>query len=47
MGWEHNSEEEALHGCYGVHIRLPTQVEQQVAETVAKMAAKHGVELFS
>lgn len=36
--------EKALNGCYGVHISLPTEVEQQVAETVARMAAKHGVE---
>jgi len=36
--------EEALHGCYGVHISLPTEVEQQVAETVAQLALKHGVE---
>lgn len=36
--------EEALNGCYGVHISLPTEVEQQVAETVAKVASRHGVE---
>jgi uncharacterized protein YbjT (DUF2867 family) len=36
--------EEAMHGCFGVHISLPTEVEQQVAETVAKVASKHGVE---
>jgi uncharacterized protein YbjT (DUF2867 family) len=36
--------EEALDGCYGVHISLPTEIEQQVAEKVARMAAKHGVE---
>ena len=36
--------EKALDGSYGVHISLPTEVEQQVAETVAKAAAKHGVE---
>jgi uncharacterized protein YbjT (DUF2867 family) len=42
-----NCVEEALHGCYGVHISLPTQVEQPVAETVAKVAAKHGVERIS
>ena len=36
--------EEALNGCYGVHISLPTEVEQQVAETVAKVAPRHGVE---
>ena len=36
--------EEALDGCYGVHISFPTEVEQQVAETVAKLAPRHGVE---
>jgi uncharacterized protein YbjT (DUF2867 family) len=39
--------EQALHGCSGVHISLPTQVEQQVAEMIAKLAAKHGVERIS
>ncbi len=39
--------EEALDGCYGVHISLPTEVEQQVAQTVAKLAARHGVERIS
>jgi uncharacterized protein YbjT (DUF2867 family) len=39
-----NCLEEALDGCYGVHISLPTEVEQQVAEMAAKLAAKHGVE---
>lgn len=39
--------EEALHGCSGVHISLPTEVEQQVAETVAKVAARHSVERIS
>ncbi len=34
--------EEALDGCSGVHISLPTEVEQQVAETVAKLAPRHG-----
>ncbi len=33
----------ALEGCYGVHISLPTEVEQLVAENVAKSAVKHGV----
>lgn len=42
-----NCLEEALHGCYGVHISLPSEVEQQVAETVAKLAARHGVERIS
>ncbi len=35
--------EETLDGCYGVHISLPTEVEQPVAEAVAKVARKHGV----
>jgi len=39
--------EEALDGCYGVHISLPTDVEQQIAETVAKLAAKHGIQRIS
>jgi hypothetical protein len=39
--------EEALDSCYGVHISLPAEVEQQVAEMVAKLAAKHGVERIS
>jgi uncharacterized protein YbjT (DUF2867 family) len=39
--------EAALDGCYGVHISLPTQVEQQVAETIAKVASKHGAERIS
>ncbi len=34
---------EAMTGCYGVHISLPTEAEQQVAETVAKAAASRGV----
>jgi len=36
--------EEAMFGCYGVHISLPTEVEQLVAETVAKLAPSHGIE---
>lgn len=36
--------EEALIGCYGVHISLPTEVEQPAAEMVAKLAPSHGVE---
>ena len=39
--------EDALDGCYGVHISLPTEVEQQVTETVAKVASRHGVERIS
>ncbi len=34
---------EALQNCFGVHISLPTEAEQSVAETVAKVAAKQGV----
>ena len=30
--------EEALNGCYGVHISLPNESEQQAAEIVAKVA---------
>jgi uncharacterized protein YbjT (DUF2867 family) len=36
--------EEALPGCYGVHISLPTEAEQQATEMVAKLASKHGIE---
>ena len=36
--------EEALAGCYGVHISLPTEVEQPVAEMVAKLAPSFGIE---
>ncbi len=39
--------EEALHGCYGVHIGLPTEVEQQVAEAVARVSLRHGIERIS
>jgi uncharacterized protein YbjT (DUF2867 family) len=39
--------EAALQRCQGVHISLPAEVEQQVAETVAKEAARHGVERLS
>lgn len=39
--------EEAADGCHGVHISLPTAVEQQVAETVARVAPKHGVKRIS
>jgi uncharacterized protein YbjT (DUF2867 family) len=35
--------EEALAGCYGVHISLPNQIEQQVAEAVAALAPNHGI----
>jgi uncharacterized protein YbjT (DUF2867 family) len=35
---------QALEDCVGVHISLPTAVEQQVAEVVATTAPKHGVE---
>lgn len=36
--------EEAIHGCHGVHISLPSEVEQQVAETVAKVSRRYAVE---
>jgi uncharacterized protein YbjT (DUF2867 family) len=39
--------EDALDGCYGVHISLPTEVEQQVAEIVTNLASRHGVERIS
>lgn len=39
--------EEALDGCYGVHISLPNEVEQQVAEIVANLALRHGVKRIS
>jgi uncharacterized protein YbjT (DUF2867 family) len=37
----------AMEGCYGVHISLPAEAEQQVAESVAKMAASRGVQRIS
>jgi uncharacterized protein YbjT (DUF2867 family) len=39
--------EEALEDCQDVHISLPTEVEQQVAESVAKLASRHGVQRIS
>lgn len=36
--------ERALDGCYGAHISLPAAVEQGTAETVAKTAARHGLQ---
>jgi uncharacterized protein YbjT (DUF2867 family) len=39
--------EEALDGCQGVHISLPSEVEQQVAEMIAKLAGRHRVERIS
>jgi uncharacterized protein YbjT (DUF2867 family) len=39
--------EEALEGCHGVHISLPSEVEQQVAESIAKVAARHGIQRIS
>jgi uncharacterized protein YbjT (DUF2867 family) len=39
-----NCLEEALEGSDGVHISLPTEVEQPVAEAVSKIASRHGVE---
>ena len=38
---------EALDGCYVVHISLPTEVEQHIAESVAKVAPRHGIERIS
>src|SRR5512133_648345 len=38
---------EALHGCYGVHISLPTEVEREVAEMAAKLAHRLGVKRIS
>ncbi|HSN23904.1 MAG TPA: NmrA family NAD(P)-binding protein [Methylomicrobium sp.] len=42
-----NCLEEALNGSYGVHISLPGEAEQRVAEMVAVVASKHGVERVS
>ncbi|MRR30320.1 NAD-dependent epimerase/dehydratase family protein, partial [bacterium] len=39
--------EQAMVGCFGVHISLPTEVEQQVAESVAKVASRQGVKRIS
>jgi uncharacterized protein YbjT (DUF2867 family) len=39
--------EEALQGCYGVHISLPTEVEQPAAEMIARLAPRLGVERIS
>jgi uncharacterized protein YbjT (DUF2867 family) len=39
--------EEALHGAYGVHISLPPEAEQLAAETVTRVAARHGIERIS
>ncbi len=36
--------EQALRGSAGVHISLPSEVEQPVAERVARLAARQGVE---
>jgi len=36
--------DEALNGCQGVHISLPSEIEQQVAEAVARVASRHGIE---
>jgi uncharacterized protein YbjT (DUF2867 family) len=38
---------EALNGCYGVHISLPTESEQQAAEVVSKVASRQSVERIS
>jgi uncharacterized protein YbjT (DUF2867 family) len=39
--------EEALEGCSGIHISLPPEVEQQVADNVARLAARRRVERIS
>jgi len=39
-----NCLEEALYGCQGVHISLPSGAEQTAAEAVARVAPRHGVE---
>src|SRR4030042_2794376 len=39
--------QDALDGCYGVHISLPNEVEQLVAENVASLALGHGVKRIS
>jgi uncharacterized protein YbjT (DUF2867 family) len=39
--------EKALEGCSGVHISLPPEVEQQVAESAANLAPRRGVERFT
>lgn len=44
-----NSEclERAMDGCFGVHISLPTEVEQRAAENVAKAASRQGIKRIS
>ncbi len=44
---ETNSLKEALDGCHGVHISLPTEVEQQATEMIAKVASKTAIERIS
>jgi len=39
--------EDALDGCYSVHISIPNEVEQQVAEPIASLASRHGMERIS
>jgi uncharacterized protein YbjT (DUF2867 family) len=36
--------EAALEGCFGIHISLPSEVEQPVTEAAAKAAAGHAVQ---
>ncbi len=36
--------EKVMEGCYGVHISLPSEAEQEVAESVARMARGCGVQ---
>lgn len=39
--------ERVMDGCFGVHISLPTEVEQQAAENVAKTASRQGIKRIS
>jgi uncharacterized protein YbjT (DUF2867 family) len=39
--------EKALDGCYGVHISLSPEIEQQVAEIIKKVGIKLGIERIS
>jgi len=42
-----SSLERVMDGCFGVHISLPTEVEQLAAENVAKVASRMGVQRIS
>lgn len=39
--------EEALNGCYGVHISLSPEIEQQVAEAIKQAGKRLGIERIS